>query len=192
MLGRERGGLMRLLAIALPLSLIIAWLAGFALFSPRDAWLLAVLAIIVVPVDLAPAVAMAAPPVQRVLALATPEPRSRTTVYHAFRTAERLHAPVDVLWVRTDAAEVPEDENVAALRRLVSTLGGNLIVSAGTDIVQAAARVARERGSTYLLIGQPGRRRAVGRSAHRKLPLRLMATLPGVDLQIVALADVPA
>ncbi len=58
MLGRERGVLMRLLAIALPLSLIIAWLAGFALFSPRDAWLLAVLAIIVVPVDLAPAVAI--------------------------------------------------------------------------------------------------------------------------------------
>jgi sodium/hydrogen antiporter len=50
--------LVRLLAIALPLSLIIAWLAGFALFSPRDAWLLAVLAIIVVPVDLAPAVAI--------------------------------------------------------------------------------------------------------------------------------------
>jgi sodium/hydrogen antiporter len=58
MLGRERGVLVRLLAIALPLSLIIAWLAGFALFSPRDAWLLAVLAIIVVPVDLAPAVAI--------------------------------------------------------------------------------------------------------------------------------------
>lgn len=57
-LGRERGVLTRLLAIALPLSLIIAWLIGFALFSERDAWLLAVLAIIVVPVDLAPAIAI--------------------------------------------------------------------------------------------------------------------------------------
>ncbi|MBV8991552.1 MAG: cation:proton antiporter, partial [Solirubrobacterales bacterium] len=47
-----------LLGIALPLSLIVAWLAGFVLFSERDAWLLAVLAIIVVPVDLAPAVAI--------------------------------------------------------------------------------------------------------------------------------------
>jgi sodium/hydrogen antiporter len=44
--------------IALPLSLLIAWLVGFALFSPREAWLLAVLAVIVVPVDLAPAVAI--------------------------------------------------------------------------------------------------------------------------------------
>jgi sodium/hydrogen antiporter len=55
---RERGVLARLLAIALPLSLLIAWGAGFLLFSGRDGWLLAVLAVIVVPVDLAPAVAM--------------------------------------------------------------------------------------------------------------------------------------
>jgi NhaP-type Na+/H+ or K+/H+ antiporter len=55
---RERRVLTRLLVIALPLSLAFAWLAGFALFSERDAWLLAVFAIIVVPVDLAPAVAI--------------------------------------------------------------------------------------------------------------------------------------
>ncbi len=55
---RERALLTRLLVIALPLSLLIAWLLGFALFPERDAWLLAVLAIIVVPVDLAPAVAI--------------------------------------------------------------------------------------------------------------------------------------
>lgn len=57
-LRRERTVLTRLLVIALPLSLILAWLAGLALFSENDAWLLAVLAIIVVPVDLAPAVAV--------------------------------------------------------------------------------------------------------------------------------------
>jgi sodium/hydrogen antiporter len=57
-LARERTVLTRLLVIALPISLILAWLAGLALFSENDAWLLAVLAIIVVPVDLAPAVAI--------------------------------------------------------------------------------------------------------------------------------------
>lgn len=55
---RERGVLARLLLIALPLSLLIAWGAGFLLFSDRNGWLLAVLAVIVVPVDLAPAVAI--------------------------------------------------------------------------------------------------------------------------------------
>lgn len=57
-LRRERRVLTRLLAVALPLSLLLAWLFGYALFSQREAWLLAVLAIIVVPVDLAPAVAI--------------------------------------------------------------------------------------------------------------------------------------
>jgi sodium/hydrogen antiporter len=57
-INRERKVLTRLLVIALPLSLILAWLAGLALFSDHDAWVLAVLAIIVVPVDLAPAVAI--------------------------------------------------------------------------------------------------------------------------------------
>ena len=57
-LARERTCSRGCLVIALPLSLILAWLAGLALFSEHDAWLLAVLAIIVVPVDLAPAVAI--------------------------------------------------------------------------------------------------------------------------------------
>ena len=58
----ERRVLARLLIAALPLSLIIAWGLGFALFSAHEAWLLAVLAIIVVPVDLAPAVAIVRDP----------------------------------------------------------------------------------------------------------------------------------
>jgi two-component system sensor histidine kinase KdpD len=131
--------------------------------------------------------------VLRVLALATPDPRTRPTVYHAFRTAERLHAPFDVLWVRSEDDGVSDrDERVGALRRLVSTLGGDLIVRSGGDVATVAAEVARERRSTYLLMGQPGRRTAFGRLANRKLPQRLMAALPGVDLQIVALSDVPA
>jgi two-component system sensor histidine kinase KdpD len=129
----------------------------------------------------------AAPSDQRVLALATPDPRMRATVYHAFRTAERLHAPFDVLWVQgEDARAIDGDDGLTALRRLVSTLGGNLIVRQGGDIVEVAAEVARERHSTYLVIGQPSRRTTFGSIAHRKLPLRLMAALPGIDLQIVA------
>lgn len=57
-LGNERRVIFRLLGIALPLSLVLAWLVGFALFPDRDVWLLGLLAIIVVPVDLAPAVAI--------------------------------------------------------------------------------------------------------------------------------------
>ena len=48
----------RLLGIALPLSLVLAWLAGMVFFSTENLWLLAVLAAVVVPIDLAPAAAI--------------------------------------------------------------------------------------------------------------------------------------
>jgi two-component system sensor histidine kinase KdpD len=134
----------------------------------------------------------APPALQRVLALATPDPWMRPTVYHAFRTAERLHAPFDVLWVQPkDENDPGADRNAAALERLVSTLGGTLVVRRGEDLVEVTAQVAQERRSTYLLIGQPKRKTLIGPLVHRRLPLQLMAALPGVDLQIVALSDLP-
>ncbi|GAY08374.1 cation:proton antiporter [Pseudonocardia sp. N23] len=57
LLGREPRITLRLLLIALPLSLILAWVAGFVLLGGAGLWLLAVLATIVIPVDLAPATA---------------------------------------------------------------------------------------------------------------------------------------
>jgi len=133
-----------------------------------------------------------APSGQRVLVLATPDLGARPTVYHAFRTAERLHAPFDVLWVQpTDVDIAASEENVAALQRLISTLGGNLLVREGEDVVEIAVQVARELRSTYVVIGRPRRRRPLGRLVHHRLALELMSALPGVDVQIVALPDLP-
>ena len=56
-LGREPRLTLRLLLVALPLSLLFAWLFGVALFDQPNLWLIAVVAAIVMPVDLAPAVA---------------------------------------------------------------------------------------------------------------------------------------
>lgn len=57
-LGREPRLTLRLLLIALPLSLVLAWLAGAALLGGvAGVWLLAVIATVVMPVDLAPAIA---------------------------------------------------------------------------------------------------------------------------------------
>jgi NhaP-type Na+/H+ or K+/H+ antiporter len=57
MLGREPRLTLRLLLVALPLSLVLAWLAGFLLFDGLSLWMLAVLATVVMPIDLAPAIA---------------------------------------------------------------------------------------------------------------------------------------
>src|SRR4051794_10364078 len=57
-LGREPRVTLGLVAIALPLSLVSAWLAGVVLLPSQDLFLLALLAVVVVPTALAPAVKM--------------------------------------------------------------------------------------------------------------------------------------
>ena len=64
-------------------------------------------------------------------------------------------------------------------------LGAHLTVEHGDDVAATAARFARERGITYVLVGRPQARGALDR-LREPLPMRLMALLPGVDLRIVA------
>jgi sodium/hydrogen antiporter len=57
-LGRQPRMTLRLVGVALPLSIGLAWAAGFFLFPDQGIWMLGLLAVIVVPTDLAPAVAI--------------------------------------------------------------------------------------------------------------------------------------
>jgi two-component system, OmpR family, sensor histidine kinase KdpD len=124
---------------------------------------------------------------ERLLALVTPEPSSQRIVRRAWRSAQRLGAELDVLWV-TSEEEPSEEENeqLAALRRLTSVLGAHLLVERGPDVAQVTQRVARERGTTYVLMGAPSPQRALRRLMAPGLPARLMTLLPGVDVRIVA------
>jgi two-component system sensor histidine kinase KdpD len=124
---------------------------------------------------------------ERLLALVTPEPSSQRIVRRAWRSAQRLGADLDVLWV-TAAEEPTEEENeqLAALRRLTSVLGAHLLVERGTEVAAVAQRVARERGTTYVLMGAPSPQGALRRLMAPDLPARLITLLPGVDLRIVA------
>ena len=118
---------------------------------------------------------------ERLLALITPEPRSQRIVRRAWRSAQRLGGELDLLWVsssdRPPAAE--EREQLEALRRLASVLGAHLLIEPGEDVVDGAARVARERGTTYLLMGVPHPRGALARLARPDLVDRLLRELPG-------------
>ena len=123
---------------------------------------------------------------ERLLALVTPTAKSQRVVRRAWRSAQRLGAELDVLWVADHEPDAQEQEQLEALRRLSSVLGAHLLVEHGDDVASVTRRVAQNRGTTYVLMGPPQPRAALRRLTAPGLPDRLLAALPGVDLRIVA------
>jgi two-component system, OmpR family, sensor histidine kinase KdpD len=123
---------------------------------------------------------------ERLLALVTPQAKSQRVVRRAWRSAQRLGADLDVLWVADHEPSEEEREQLDALRRLSSVLGAHLLLEHGDDVAAVAQRVAQDRGTTYVLMGTPRPRSALRRLTQTSLPFRLLELLPGVDLRIVA------
>jgi two-component system, OmpR family, sensor histidine kinase KdpD len=123
---------------------------------------------------------------ERLLALITPKPQSQRVVRRAWRSAQRLSAELDLLWVADHEPSEEEQDQLDALRRLASVLGAHLLIEHGDDVALVTQRVAQERGTTYVLIGAPKPRSAWRRLMRPALPFRLLGLLPGVDLRIVA------
>jgi two-component system sensor histidine kinase KdpD len=125
---------------------------------------------------------------ERVLALVTPRPSSQRLVRRAWRSAERLGAEeLDLLYVAAPGSEPTADqrEQLGALGRLAGELGATLLVEEGDDVADIAAAVARDHGTTYIIMGQPPTRGGLSRFGE-SLPERLMRKAPGVDVRIVA------
>jgi two-component system sensor histidine kinase KdpD len=124
---------------------------------------------------------------ERVLVLVTPEPRSQRIMRRAWRSAERLGAQLDALWVREPGYEPTEEGKiaVAALRRLAIVLGAHFLEEEGDNLVVTVRRVVYERGTTYVFVGTPdeSRRREILRGS---LVSALVRELPGVDIRVVA------
>ena len=124
---------------------------------------------------------------ERLLALVEPQPSAQRLVRRAWRSAQRLGAGLDLLWVRVPGSELSDEQqrSLAALRQLASVLGARMIEEQSDDLTSAVADVALRRGSTYILIGSSRPPRGLAR-LRTPLPQRLMARLPGVDVRIVA------
>ena len=92
---------------------------------------------------------------ERILALIEPQPKSQRILRRAWRSAQRLGAEIDALWVRPGGREPSEEEGtqLAALRRLASILAIHFIEADGDDLVETVRRIAAERGSTYVFVG---------------------------------------
>ena len=123
---------------------------------------------------------------ERLLALVTPSPDAQRLVRRAWRSAQRLGADIDLLWVRAPGTLSQEQErSLKALRQLASLLGARLIVEESDTVPEAIAGVARRQRSTYILMGRSLPTRGIKR-LRTPLPQRLMELLPGVDVRIVA------
>jgi len=121
---------------------------------------------------------------ERLLALVEPTPSAQRLVRRAWRSAERLQADLDVLWVQRPG-HAGDERALTALRQLASILGARFEVRESDDLAAAIAQFARERGTTYILLGRSRPARGLAR-LRTPLPQRLMAALPGVDVRIVA------
>jgi two-component system sensor histidine kinase KdpD len=125
---------------------------------------------------------------ERLLALVRPQPSSQRLVRRAWRSAQRLGTDLDLLWVKPPGRPIEgeQERQVTALRQLASVLGATLLIEEHDDLVAAVARVVRERGSTYIMVGESDPPSGFAR-LREPLPQRLMrATPPGVDVRIVA------
>jgi two-component system sensor histidine kinase KdpD len=125
---------------------------------------------------------------ERLLALVRPQASSQRLVRRAWRSAQRLGTDLDLLWVKPPSLliEGEVERQVTALRQLASVLGATFLIEEHDDVVAAVARVVRERGSTYIMVGESKPSRGLAR-LREPLPQRLMRATPGgVDVRIVA------
>lgn len=124
---------------------------------------------------------------ERLLALIEPYPGAQRLIRRAWRSAQRLGADLDLLWVMPPQHKLSaeEERSLAALRQLASLLGARLLVEESDNVPATVAEVARRQGTTYILLGRSRPRRGVAR-LRTPLPQRLMELLPRVDVRIVA------
>ena len=106
----------------------------------------------------------------------------------AWRSAQRLGAELDLLWIVKPGALAREESipELAAVRRLASVLGAHVLVEEGEPMIDVITRVAHERGTTYILMGAPPARNGWQRLTAPALLFQILRALPGVDLRIVA------
>jgi two-component system sensor histidine kinase KdpD len=125
---------------------------------------------------------------ERLLALITLSPQSQRVVRRAWRSAQRLGAELDLLWVVKSGQRAREEtgSELAAVRRLASVLGAHVLVEEGDVMIDVITRVAQERGTTYILMGAPPPRSGWQRLTRPSLLFQILRALPGVDLRIVA------
>ena len=125
---------------------------------------------------------------ERVLALVEPQPKSQRILRRAWRSAQRLGAEIDALWVQQPGRRARPRRRRRSWPRCAgspSSSASHFLEEEGDDLVATVRRVAAERGSTYVFVGTPdeSRRREIFGGS---LLSRMVRELPGIDIRVVA------
>ena len=85
---------------------------------------------------------------ERLLALVEPYPGAQRLVRRAWRSAQRLDADLDLLWVRRPGQRLSEDNerSLAALRQLAAMLGARMHEEESDDVAAAVGETSRRGG----------------------------------------------
>ncbi len=102
---------------------------------------------------------------ERLMALVEPYPGAQRLVRRAWRSAQRLGSQLDILWIQRPGQRltVEQESSLSALRTLASVLGANLLIEESDMLADTVARVAAERGTTYILLGRSREPRGLAR-----------------------------
>lgn len=122
---------------------------------------------------------------ERMLALVHADSDGEAVVRRAARSAQRLIAPLHVLAVVPPRPPtVDEQARLDHLAHLCRQLGCELVTRQADDPAAVTVDVARELGTTYLLMAADQRRRGLARLTPTLLD-RLIDALPNVDVRVV-------
>jgi two-component system, OmpR family, sensor histidine kinase KdpD len=97
---------------------------------------------------------------ERLMVAISPSPLSERLARWTRRMAYNLDAPWLAVYVETQQPLSPEQQTqVAHNLDLARELGGEVVTTSGTDVINALLRVARQRNVTQIVVGKPPRNR---------------------------------
>lgn len=93
---------------------------------------------------------------ERLMVAISASPFSERLIRWTRRMAYNLEAPWIVVYIETSSAPSPESKEMLARHlKTAQELGGEVVVTAGTDICHSLLHVARQRNVTQIVIGKP-------------------------------------
>ncbi|MCC7448234.1 MAG: sensor histidine kinase KdpD, partial [Anaerolineae bacterium] len=123
---------------------------------------------------------------ERLMVAVGPTPFSERLIRWTRRMAYNLEAPWLAVFVQPSGALTAKANKILARNlTLARTLGGEVLTTAGDDVVEALLRLARQRNVTQIVIGKPQQTRLQVRLSGGSLVDKLIQHSGDIDIYVV-------